>query len=341
MSDVLNATLYPWNRELFASLLQRFQQQQLAHGLLISGRAGLGKLALARHFAARLLCSGAGDQAQACGQCKSCQLFAAETHPDYLEIASEAASGGILIDQIRQVNHFAALKSQLGGVQVVVIDAANRMNRNAANALLKTLEEPNDNLHLLLLSENTQGLLPTIRSRCQHYRSGEPDMNQQIQWLADKFPQATPSQLRQALAMAYGAPPLAAQLLANDAPTAEQKQLQLFLNLSAGRLSAEEVAWVYQSDELANLLSSVYAWIVDMIRFKSGLTLADRYTEQQATELSRVARDLHIDNLFDYTDRVIEALRLRHTQVNPQLLVEQLLIVWQRMCSQRAAIAVR
>jgi len=330
----LNHTIYPWNRDVFASLLQRFQRRQLAHGILISGRDGLGKRAMATQLSASLLCLNPTGDGEACGHCKSCHLIAADAHPDFLRIATEKTSSGILIDQIRQLNQFAALKSQLGGVQVVLIEDAQRMNRNAANALLKTLEEPNDNLYLLLLSDTVQGLLPTIRSRCQHYRSGEPDDQQQMQWLRDKLPRASESELRQALAMAYGAPPLAADLLANEVPATHLQQLKLFLSLAQGRLSAVEVAAVYNNGDTETSLMWLYTWLVDLVRLKSGLSLADRYNDELLAQLSQVSQNLDIEQLFDYYGHLVEALRIRHTQVNQQLLTEQLLILWRRLCAQ-------
>ena len=331
--DSQNPAIYPWNQDLFAALLQRYQRQQLAHALLLSGRAGLGKRALARQLAASLLCSDFAMLNRACGQCKSCQLMAADSHPDFLPIAAEKSSSGILIDQIRQLNQFAALKSQMGGMQVVLIEDAGRMNRNAANALLKTLEEPNPNLYLILLTENAQGLLPTIRSRCQQYRCGEPDSESQRQWLHNKIPAASEAQLREALSMAYGAPPLAAALIEADLPAAHQHQLKLFLSLAQGRLSAIEVATVWNSSDMETSLQWLYAWVVDLIRFKSGVSLADRYSDELRAELCSVAQFLDIDSLFDYYGRLLEALRIRHSQVNQQLLSEQLLIMWHGLCA--------
>jgi len=327
--------VYPWNQGLFVSLLQRFQQQQLAHAILISGRRGLGKRGLALRLAASLLCLDADGDGAACGACKSCQLIDAESHPDFMLIAPEKAGAGILIDQIRQLNQFAALKSQLGGVQVVVIQEAGRMNRNAANALLKTLEEPNDNLYIVLLSDNAQGLLPTIRSRCQHYRSGEPGSELQQQWLGGKMPNLTPAEIREALAMAYGAPPLAAALIAAEVPALHQQQLKLFLTLAEGRLSAIEVASVWNNGDNDSNLHWLYTWIVDLVRLKSGLSLADKYNDTLLAELTRVAQGLDIDSLFDYYENLIDALRIRHSQINQQLQSEQLLITWHRLCAKQ------
>jgi len=337
----ISQTLLPWTKELFASLMQRYQSQQLAHAILISGREGLGKRALATQLCASLLCPQVQGGAAACGQCKSCQLLAADSHPDALVVAAEKSGGAILIDQIRHINQFASLKSQLGGVQVVVIENAGRMNRNAANALLKTLEEPNDNLFMILLADSVQGLLPTIRSRCQSYRIGEPDSETQLQWLRAQAPGQSDAQRREALAMAFGAPMLAARLLQDDMATTHQQFLQLFLALSAARLDAEETASAWNNSDLGrhgdadSPLFWLYTWVSDLIRLKSGQSLADKYQGDTQATLLNLARGLDIDHLFDYYEQLIDALRIRHSQVNQQLLTEQLLIAWQSVCAGR------
>ena len=329
----MSAVIYPWNATLFSSLLARHERQQLAHALLISGMPGLGKRQLAREFAASLLCQQANAQSGACQQCKSCQLLAADAHPDYLSIAAEKTGAAIVIDQIRQLTQFAALKSQLGGVQVVVIEDAQRMNRNAANALLKTLEEPNENLYLLLLSDAIQSLLPTIRSRCQHYRIGVPDHQAQLHWLTEARPGHTSESLQQALSLAYGAPELALAYLDEHLPAQHEQHLALFLALSQARISAIEVANAWNHGDFHHNLQWLYAWVVDLIRLKSGLHVADKYREALLTELERVAHDLDIDALFYYHQQIIAALRLQHTQVNQQLLIERLLILWHNLCA--------
>lgn len=339
--------VYPWNESLFQDLAARYQRQQLAHAILLSGMAGLGKAELANSVAAMMLCHQPQPEThQACGECKSCQLIAAQSHPDLLLLAPEKPGSGILIEQIRQLNQFSRLKSQLGGVQVIILQQANLMNRNAANALLKTLEEPSENVYLLLLVNTVQGLLPTIRSRCQHYRLNAPDRELQRQWLRLHGVQDTQASLDCALNLAHGAPALAQVYLQEGLPERHEQQLNQFLGIAAAKLSATEVAeaWIrYDAAAGASALQQslhwMHGWVMDLIRVKLNQAPADRYSEQLAQLLGKLASNLEINALFDYYDKLMEGLRLAGTQVNQQLMLEQLLINWNKLCNASRVVA--
>jgi len=128
---------------------------------LFVGERGVGKKQLALDFSKRLLCSN-----KACGHCQSCYLFDAQTHPDLIRIEPESGQT-IKIDQIREVIAFVSQTPSLGGYRIIIIDPARAMNINAANALLKTLEEPTPNTLLILISDSIPRLPATILSRCQ------------------------------------------------------------------------------------------------------------------------------------------------------------------------------
>ncbi len=149
-------------------LAQQLQQSTLPHAILVSGVAGAGKQALASWLVALLVCQRPeykADILSACGQCKSCLLKASETYPDHLTLVSETKSLGV--DDVRFANQFLQKKSHFGHYKTVLIPFAERMTLAAANALLKTLEEPNANSVLILLTEDVDRLLPTIISRCR------------------------------------------------------------------------------------------------------------------------------------------------------------------------------
>jgi len=160
----------------------------------------------------------------------------------------------------------------------------------------------------------------------------------QWQWLRAQVPSKDDAQRRQALAMAFGAPMLAARLLQDDVATTHQQLLQLFIALSDGRLDAVETASAWHSADLGrhgdvdSPLLWLYAWVTDLIRLKSGQILADKYQDETHAALQNVAQSLDIDYLFDYYEQLIDALRIRHSQVNQQLMTEQLLISWRRVC---------
>lgn len=180
-------SVLPWHAEDWARLQARRDRDALAHALLLCGAAGLGKRAFAQRFARGLLCEHpvAGE---ACGRCRSCLLLAAGTHPDLVELSCGLRRDGtprseIVVDQIRGLSTRLAMNSQFGGWQIACIDPADALNPAAANALLKTLEEPSTRTLLILLADAPWRLPPTIRSRCQRIEFHLPAAAQALAWL--------------------------------------------------------------------------------------------------------------------------------------------------------------
>jgi len=142
---------------------------RLAHAYLFLGPEGVGKESVARALAAALNCEAPGEDGDACGGCPSCKRMAAGTHPDLHVIypASEGRSPQIKIEQIREFRRLTAYAPVAGGWRVALIKPAEALNDEAANALLKTLEEPPPQ-HLLILTAGVEAdLFPTVVSRCQ------------------------------------------------------------------------------------------------------------------------------------------------------------------------------
>ena len=127
--------VYPWQVALWQQLVGRTQH---AHAYLLHGAAGIGKRALAERLMAYLLCRQPTDVG-ACGQCKACYLLAAGTHPDNFILQPEEPEKPIKVDQVRELVSFVVQTAQLGGRKVVLVEPAEAMNLNAANALLKSL----------------------------------------------------------------------------------------------------------------------------------------------------------------------------------------------------------
>ncbi len=141
-------------------------EQKLHHALLIHGQRGLGKMIFSRHFAKFLLCEDKLKVSLACGKCSSCHLFEAGTHPDFIFIAPEEKGKAIKIDSIRQLESHSHESATRGGAKVVLIHFAEAMNINAANALLKVLEEPSHRYYyFILVTDEALQLTATIRSR--------------------------------------------------------------------------------------------------------------------------------------------------------------------------------
>jgi len=153
-------------QELAVGLLRRaLDQERLAHAYLFLGPEGVGKSLIARIFAEMLNCE--GDTARPCGECVSCKKIEGGIHPDVTVLSPEGKSSQIGIDAIRRIGAAMPLKPYEGRTKVFIIDGADRMTEEAANSLLKTLEEPPKDTVIILIASNMFKLQPTIVSRCQ------------------------------------------------------------------------------------------------------------------------------------------------------------------------------
>ena len=217
--------IYPWQQTDWDRLQQL--RERLPHALLFHGEAGIGKVALAEHLAASLLCERAGQQGHACGSCESCGWFAQYGHPDYRRVRPDALeteeiddgtesedstskkttktpSKEIRVEQVRALSTFMNVSTHRAGLRVVLLYPAEALNTTAANTLLKTLEEPPPNTLFLLVTHRIDRLLPTILSRCHRFALSPPDTTAASAWLAEQGV-AQPEQLL----AEYGGAPLA------------------------------------------------------------------------------------------------------------------------------------
>ena len=171
----------PWLNSHQQLLSLQYSNKQLPHAILITGVAGAGKLALAQWLMRLINCQqpvGNNNQIlQACGQCKTCLLMQSNTLPDHLNLQAEKNSLGV--DEVRQANGFLQKTAQLGMYKTVLIDHAEMMTPAAANALLKTLEEPTDYSVIVLVTDDIDSLLPTIISRCRVFHI-QPDVGERL-----------------------------------------------------------------------------------------------------------------------------------------------------------------
>lgn len=190
------------------------ERQRLTQAYLFVGPEGVGKQLFARKLAQCLLCARRPSaELEACGECTSCRPFLAGNHPDLLYVEREAGKRELTVakfigdrDQRGKTGlcHDLALRPVAGSRKIAVINDADTMNDEAANALLKTLEEPPEGGMLILIASNLDSLLPTIRSRCQLVRFGplsDADiaaLSLQEEWVA------TADEARQLAALAEG-----------------------------------------------------------------------------------------------------------------------------------------
>jgi DNA polymerase III subunit delta' len=164
--NTLNSKLpYPWQQPPWQQLTRCLASGRVPHAWIFYGAVGLGKFELANYFAQRLLCTHP-DQATPCGQCQSCRLYLSQTHPD-CQVIAPIDSRVIKVDQIRQANSFLTQSKQLTHCQVTLIKAADCLHKSAANALLKSLEEPTIDCYIIMTATQLGRLPATLLSRCQ------------------------------------------------------------------------------------------------------------------------------------------------------------------------------
>jgi DNA polymerase-3 subunit delta' len=223
---MINSEIYPWNLELWEQFCTLRKAASLPHALLLTGPSGIGKKALAAAMAKSLLCESRAANGSACGHCVSCRWFEAGNHPDMRLIrpaivaaregnenelaesdesikttSAETRSGDkklskeITIAQVRALADFSALTASRAGIRIALIYPAEAMNVSAANALLKTLEEPSGQFHFFLVADAPHWLLPTLRSRCRIWPVPAPDRSTALQWLKQRKVSAAENKL--------------------------------------------------------------------------------------------------------------------------------------------------
>ncbi len=172
----------PWFNDALKLISQYNDQDCLPHALFIYGNEGLGKIAFCKNLAERVLCGSSSQDEEAFNKCSN--LFHADTHPDFkiIKVADDAKQ--IKIDQIRESIEWLSLTKHNSDHKVLLITSAEKMNRFAANSMLKILEEPPAGTLIILASNRPAGVLSTIKSRCAHIEIKPPKFTEAVSWLS-------------------------------------------------------------------------------------------------------------------------------------------------------------
>jgi len=291
----------------------------MPHGLLIHEAPGAGGDWLARWVAQLVLCS--ETERAPCGVCNACRRAAVGQHPDLLELRPLEESRQIRIEQVRELAQELALTSHQGGYRVGVLSPADALNRFAANALLKTLEEPPSRTVLMLVVTQPSRLPATILSRCQRVRVNAPRREQSLSWLqAARGPQNWPA----VLDVLGESPMLAAEADAAAVVQIGAEVRQELEAAAAGRADPLALAEKWARTELPLRLRCIENWITDRIhgQFRAPGFL----TEVGAvTHLQRGQTVLNIRRLFELLDGVRELKSALETPINRGLALESLL----------------
>jgi DNA polymerase-3 subunit delta' len=250
--NALGARLCPWLRDPFSRLDAALRGGRLGHAWLIKGPPGIGKLNLAYAFAQRLLDGSGASEWPVLGPDEAVEAMrasrsSADHHPDLHRVFPEADKRAIGIEQIRALSETLSMRAYRGAAKAAVIEPAEAMTPAAANALLKTLEEPTEQTYLFLITHQPERLLPTIRSRCQSLAVSAPDEEVVREWLGIE-------RADHPVMLVAGRSPLrAAELIQSDKSQFFSKLSEQVEGISKSRVDPRDVAeqWTRQDTDLA------------------------------------------------------------------------------------------
>jgi DNA polymerase III subunit delta' len=323
--------LLPWQHDAARAALSR--RASWPHALLIHGPRGIGKHAFALNLAQGLLCEIPRTDGLACGTCAGCRYAVAGQHPDLMRLELQVidADEGTLevvdsigIDRVRALTEFVQLTSHRHRAKVAVVNPAERMNAPAANALLKTLEEPPADTYLILVSDQPGRVPATLRSRCVLLPAPVPGDADAIAWLAAQGV-AMPEL---ALAQASGAP---LRALGEAVPMVQDERRAWLAALSApDQLSVTRLAARIDAggkDErrprLAHALEWLIAWTSDLARIAAGASA--RANPGAALSLQRLAVRVAPIALFRYHRLLLRQRAMEAHPLQPRLVAEAML----------------
>lgn len=325
---------YPWLRPAYEQLVANHQAGRGHHALLIHALPGMGDDSLIYALSRWLMCQ-QPDGLKSCGHCRACQLMQAGTHPDFYLPEPEKGKSTLGIDAIREVTEKLYDRSRLGGAKVVWLKDAAQLTEAAANALLKTLEEPPENTWFMLGCRTPERLPATLRSRCLYWHLAPPEDRWSEAWLAREC-DAPQAQRYAALRLSGGAPAAALELLNNPAwpqrqHLAEQLEQAMVSRDALGLLSA------LHHEDAAMRLHWLAALVLDAIKCQQGaaayLTHVDLSAHsQRLAVLLPVARlQAMLDRLLPCREQLISVAGL-----NRELMLTELLLQWEQVWRNRS-----
>jgi DNA polymerase-3 subunit delta' len=325
--DFRRAATLPWLAAAQRRLREAASAGRLPHSLLLLSVPGLGVEALAAWIVAFALCE--QDSRRPCGDCPACLLLTADSHPDAHVVRLEDDVQQIKVDQVRELITALSLKSYRGGFKVGVIEGAETLNLNGANAFLKTLEEPTADTVLILTARPTHRLPATVASRCLKIVLRPPAPELAVAWLAAQAAAPAedaaevPADWRSALALAGGAPLRAAELAHAGLAALDREMLASLRDLVAGTVDLSLIAdgWA-RSDPVLRVL-----WLENWLtaRIRSALGVAPRDETAKPVRLPRALLKPKIRASFELLDAARHYRRLAATGMNQQLALEALL----------------
>jgi DNA polymerase III subunit delta' len=318
--DFLKAEKMPWLGDAMARFRQTAAAARMPHSLLLISAAGLGVDDLAHWMAAYALCD--EPARRPCGACASCLLLKSGNHPDALLVRIEEDARQIKVEQVRALIEALTLKSYRGGYKVGLIEGAELLNANGANAFLKTLEEPTQNTLLILTANPNHRLPATVASRCLRIKIRAPASADARDWLRAHV--ADDRDWDAALALAGGAPLLACDIEAAGLAALDAGMREGIRQLSAAEVDVTLLAeqWVRSNLQLRIL------WLENWItaRVRTGLGVQESSANGAPVRLPATPVRAKICQLYALLDSARQFRRQSQTGMNQQLALETLLL---------------
>jgi DNA polymerase-3 subunit delta' len=330
--DFLSADSLPWLKGAQQRLRASLAANRLPHSLLLLSTPGLGAEQLANWITALALCE--SPDPRPCGVCASCQLLRSDSHPDSHVVRLEEDAQQIKVDQVRGLIESLSLKSYRGGYKVGVIEGAEALNANGANAFLKTLEEPTANTVLIMIARPSHRLPATIASRCLRVVLKPPSADSAIAWLeahakanpkaGTRSASAGAQSWDAALALAGGAPLLALELNSSEIGALDEDMRESLRQLGAGSVDVTLLADRWMKSNPGLRITWLENWITR--RVHASLGGAASHQSAEPVRLPGALLKPKIRALFELLDAARELRRLASTGLNQQLALEALLL---------------
>jgi DNA polymerase-3 subunit delta' len=297
--------------------------------LLLVGRSGLGKVVFAREFIKGALCEAAtGDGA--CDKCRSCILWEAGNHPDCREVVPEETGKGIAIDQIRDLIGYFSLTSHYRRGKTALIAPADAMNRAAANALLKCLEEPPPGALIILVADRLDSVPPTVRSRCHRIGFDAFDAGSACDWLAQRLPDMSPADIQALLGQASGAPLRAVDLATRGGGEILRQVTEFMRAVGRGDLDAMDAAQKFPGADIDLLIDAAMRVVYGFMLQKLGRQASYGPWDRADEDMHGLGDQLEFKHLFEFFDVLLETrgLLVNRASVREIDLMEGLWLSW-------------
>ena len=337
--------LFSWQTDSWQQL--NALRMRMPHAILLHGSEGIGKTVFAEHLAKSLLCEAAGADGHACGNCVSCGWFDQYSHPDYRRVrpelldeedsisgeggdgnepeaekktakSSKAPSKEIVINQVRALADFMNISTHRQGLRVIVLYPAEALNVPAANALLKSLEEPNANSVFILVSNGLDKLLPTILSRCHKFPLGMPAKEQALEWLGTQQLKNAEAWLAQ-----QGGAPLSALKIAQSENRSDYDEFLRQL-CSPGVEVSLKIAEKMQKMDVPITVACLQRWLYDIFSYKQSGRI--RYYPSYSKELARLAKQVEMNSLLKIIKSTGERQAIASHPLSAKLFIEDMLL---------------